>query len=58
MEIKRSDNNPSVVSYLGNIPYIIGDYQYWEHEETGDLRRRKFYLLGKHGDWERVAEIQ
>lgn len=55
MEIKRTNKNPSVISFLGNAPYILGDYQFWEHEETGELWKRKFDLLGKHGKWEKVT---
>jgi hypothetical protein len=54
MKITASNYNLNVISILGNAPYIIGDYQFWENEETGELWRRKFDSSGKsnHGKWE------
>lgn len=57
MEITTSNNNRNVISILGNTPYIIGNYQFWEHDETGELWRRKFNPLGNHGNWEKVTEV-
>lgn len=43
------------LTFLGNTLYIKGDYQFWEHEETGELWRRKFNVEDKHGEWEKVT---
>lgn len=55
--ITSNTKNPSSkVTFLGSSPpFVIGDYQFWENEETSELWKRKFDGdTGNNGEWKKT----